>query len=499
MRINLFYKLFGAFFLSSVIIVGLWIFVVRYYVSDNFTRYVNKFELELQHEVMSELIKVYSKDRNWNSLRHNKTLWIDILSKTIARNPTITPHNPLYQLQPGHPGSSEMHEVEKEFAEKDFKQRKQLIKHRLSNQHPSNDNRPIKLAVFDKNKQAIVGNVKKPEQYILKPIKLNKKTIGWLGLRKRRQLSNPLDISFLKQQTQLIYTVGGGILSLSLVISFLLSRHILSPINSLTKGTRAIADRKFETRITVKTRDELADLANDFNTMAETLEKFEDQRKQWISDITHELGTPLSILQGEIEAVQDGIRQIESDTLESLHAEVLHLSKIVNDLRELSLAETGGLSFKKDSINPLNVITDTISIFEKRFSKRQLTLDVNLNIKETISTIGDRDRLQQVFSNIFENTLRYADSPGTISIRAGIEEQKVHIRIEDSGPGVPEGSLEHLFDRLYRVEQSRNRAIGGSGLGLAICKHIINAHDGEIKASNVPGNGLRIEITLPKT
>jgi two-component system sensor histidine kinase BaeS len=356
-----------------------------------------------------------------------------------------------------------------------------------------------RLALFDADKQHIAGGRARvsSDGYTLQEIAVSGKTAGWLGLHKREQLTDPLVVRFLKQQSQMLYLIGGGILLLAAIVAFLLSKHLLAPIRKLTAGTRALASREFDTRIAVESGDELGQLAADFNTMAQTLEQYERMRQQWISDIAHELRTPLSILSGEVEALQDGVREVSPDALESLRSEARHLSKIVNDLHELSLADAGVLSIKKEPLDPVPVLNETLRHFRTRFEENQITVENSVKNDPPITVIGDAGRLQQLFSNVLENTLRYADSPGTLKIWQDRTANRLAFIFEDSGPGVPEETLERLFDRLYRVDQSRSRTQGGSGLGLSICKSIVNALGGEIRAARAASGGLRIEIELP--
>jgi two-component system sensor histidine kinase BaeS len=247
----------------------------------------------------------------------------------------------------------------------------------------------------------------------------------------------------------------------------------------------------------VQSQDELGQLARNFNTMAQTLAKYEQMRQQWISDISHELRTPLSVLRGELEAIQDGVRKVDRETLNSLHAEVLHVGKIVNDLHELSLADSGSLPFKKEPIDPLTVLANTLRSFRTRFEQRAIDLQADLATNAPARVLGDADRLSQLFANLLENTLRYADSPGTLKLWHSRTAGRITLYFEDSGPGVPPASLEHLFDRLYRVDKSRSRALGGSGLGLSICRSIAETLGGSIRAINATSGGLRIELVLP--
>jgi two-component system sensor histidine kinase BaeS len=230
--------------------------------------------------------------------------------------------------------------------------------------------------------------------------------------------------------------------------------------------------------------------------MAQTLEEYERLRRQWISDIAHELRTPLSVLRGEIEALKDGVRQVNRETLDSLYSEARYLSKIVNDLHELSLADTGALAIKKVPIDPVLILNETLGRFKQRFAEQRITILNKLENRPPMTIIGDGDRLQQLFSNLLENTLRYADAPGTLKLGQERTENRLTLFLEDSGPGVPEEALDRLFDRLFRVDRSRSRTLGGSGLGLSICKSIAKALGGEIRAVNANSGGLRIEVEL---
>jgi len=356
-----------------------------------------------------------------------------------------------------------------------------------------------RLVLFDAEKKRVAGERSRVSSadYALQEIRVAGQTVGWLGLQKRQNLSNPLVIIFLKQQYQAFYIIGGVILLLAAVAAFFLSEHLLAPIRKLTAGTQALAARHFDTRIEVESRDELGQLAADFNTMAQALENDERMRQQWISDIAHELRTPLAILGGEVEALKDGIRKVNRDTLDSLHAEVRHLNKIINDLHELSLADAGMLSIKKEPVDCVQVLNATLRLFRLRFDQKQITVENRLENQAPITVMGDADRLQQIFSNLIENTLRYADFPGTLKIDHERTANRMKLFFEDSGPGVPAASLTKLFDRLYRVDKSRSRKQGGSGLGLSICKSIVNALGGEIRAANAASGGLRIEIEFP--
>ncbi|MCP4715162.1 MAG: HAMP domain-containing protein [Deltaproteobacteria bacterium] len=354
-----------------------------------------------------------------------------------------------------------------------------------------------RLTLFDSDKNIVVGPAPSPEGHTLKKIIAGDQTVGWLGLKKETGLTQPLDVAFLKQQAQAFYITGALMLTLAAIAACLFARHLLAPVKQLTAGTRALASRNFETRIKVNSNDELGQLAADFNQMARTLEGYEQLRHQWISDIAHELRTPLSVLQGEVEALQDGVRQITPESLGSLHAEIAHLSRLVRDLHDLSLADSGALHYSLAPVAPAALLRDAIKQFRPRFEGRNLTLLDELGSDVSYAIPGDRSRLVQVFSNLLENSLRYTEPPGTLKVRSDVTKAGIILHLEDTAPGVPAASLARLFDRLYRVDKSRSRTQGGSGLGLAICKSIIEAHGGTIRARQSDMGGMDMKIILP--
>jgi len=173
------------------------------------------------------------------------------------------------------------------------------------------------------------------------------------------------------------------------------------------------------------------------------------------------------------------------------------MGKLINDLHELSIAETGALSAVEEPVKVLNILANTVKVFEARLEQKNIHLQIDLGQDFEVTVNSDADRMAQVFSNLLENTLRYTESPGELRIWQEISEGSLHVNIEDSKPGVSDHALEHLFDRLYRTDFSRTRKNGGSGLGLAICKSIVEMFAGEIRASHSSLGGVRIEIILP--
>jgi len=478
-KTRLSYKIFGAFLLTSLTIVSLTLGTLHFFGQRIFAEFVNKMEMEKLSDLVEMLSAEYQTANGWERLQKAPLLWRKMVLSAGRR----------HSLKAGGPVGL-------------------LSRFHSPDEKPEMSDPPMmppppfrahaRIFLLDAGRNPVAGYPGDDQSNAnLQEIVLDGKTVGWLGISRREKPFGPLENTFLRKQNELFFLIGAGIFVISAFVSFYLSKHLLAPIKELTDGTRALASRKFSTRIEVRSSDELGQLAHDFNIMAQTLEQYENMRKQWISDISHELRTPLSILRGELEALQDGIRDVNRQALDSLDAEVLHLGKIVDDLHELSMADAGALSIDRKHLDPIGVLRETLSLFQTKFEASRICVVDELAASPQLTILGDSDRLAQLFANILENTLRYVDSPGTLTIRQNISAGEVTLDFEDSGPGVPEESLSRLFDRLYRVDSARTRSKGGSGLGLAICKTIAEIHGGRISAANNASGGLRIRVVLP--
>jgi two-component system sensor histidine kinase BaeS len=356
---------------------------------------------------------------------------------------------------------------------------------------------PHSFSLYGAEKELIAGAESDFEESRKVEIKHKGDTVGWLGVNYELQFPT-LDKGLMDRLSTIINIFGVVLFLVSTVVVFFFSKHLLSPIQQLSNATKALTDRNFHVRIPVKRKDELGVLAMRFNTMARQLQEYDRNQRQWISDISHELRTPLAVLTGELEALEDGILTLDKATLSSLREEAKSLRRIVEDLHFISLAEAGEVQMERRELKPLPVLTQVICFFENRLKKSDMSITVDLDPNAAdLKIAGDQVRLKQVFSNLIENALRYADKPGRLTIRQHQAAGRLLILFEDSGPGVPEHALSNLFERMYRAEPSRSRKTGGSGLGLAICKAIIDAHKGDIGAANSESGGLRIEISLP--
>ena len=481
MKFRLSFKIF-LISLSVTIVCFASVTILFWISNDRFMGYIQQKEMARIEYLAETLVDFYKKNIGWGSLVGNLDLWNALMKTGWTEDEYILEtrkeYSPIYDTPTI------------------------IVTYQRSNLPiPIWDplNLGPRICLFDEHKEYIIGVNKIPiEECSLLPIELDKENIGWLGLGKGEKFFQPLEQAFRKDQTLIFLIMGGGFLFLLSLIVFLFSKHMLIPINRLVEASKALTKLNFKIRIPVKSSDEIGELINCFNEMAQKLEDYEKNQNQWLSDISHELRTPLSALLCEIELLQDGIRKADNESLVSLAHETKHLIRLVNDLRDLSLAETGELPMKKKLIKPLPILSQKINIFQKLFKSNDLSIVVDLEpAAADIQIIGDPDRLIQLFSNIFENAINHTEKPGVMKIKQGHNRDNIRFIFEDSGPGVPDEALPYLFNRLYRLDRSRSRTTGGSGLGLAICKSIVEMHKGKIRAQNVQGGGLMIEILLP--
>ena len=354
-------------------------------------------------------------------------------------------------------------------------------------------------ALLDENKQRVVGKYLSDLKYITTPIIVNDKIVGYLAVSKRDSLVDGYELDFLQQQTNYLWFITLAAVLLTLMVTFLLSRHLVSPVKQIANGMHRLTQGNYETKLTLERKDELGQLSEDFNTLAFTLAKDEQVRKRWLANISHELRTPMSILLGELEAMLLGIREPNAKNISSANDEALHLKRLIDDLHMLNSAELGGMHY---TMQP----TDMALLLNTIEQKYQVLLEQHnikiylLNSAKHITVQADKTRLLQLLDNILMNAVHYAQCT-TISLTAkniSIKGQTyLELIIEDNGVGVEQSHLSHLFEYLYRVDSSRNRQEGGSGLGLSICQHIVKGHKGEIAAEKASLGGLAIIIRLP--
>lgn len=304
------------------------------------------------------------------------------------------------------------------------------------------------------------------------------------------------EVLFLSRIKIIVILVSIFILIVSIVVVYIFSGKLTKPIVSLNSSVKEIRDGNYLSRVEPLGDDELAQLGLSFNQMAESLSDAERWRKQIIADSAHELRTPVSLIQGNLEMILDGVYKADDLKIKSIYDETLVLSRLITELQELSSAESGQMILELELIEPRAFIETVLDIF--RVKEKQNRIKIINYIKPDLPKIkADPRKLKQVLSNVLANALRHTPEGGEIGIRATTEGDSVVFKITDSGNGIKEDDLDRIFDRFYRIDNSRNRKHGGSGLGLAISREIIKLHGGNIYAESEIGKGTSITIILP--
>lgn len=356
-----------------------------------------------------------------------------------------------------------------------------------------------RLALLDADGQPIAGALEIADGFVSIPLDADgpdgETVIGHLALAAPQVGVGGTDLLFLRSQYQTLAIGGALLFLLSAAAAFLLARQFQRPFEALSEGAKTLADGDYFYRMDNPYRDEFHDLVANFNTLAESLENAELAERQWLSDASHELQTPIAIMRARIEAIQDGVRPADDENLGAIHEAVVRLSRLVRDLNTLSRAREKELELLVGDENLSAIAQGAIDDVRGRFADAGLSLAAD--IQPEILLPCDPLRVRQLFDNILENARRYTESPGKVSLAVWQNGDGAVITLEDSAPGPPPEAFSRLFERFYRVEASRGRSHGGSGLGLAICRAIVEAHGGEITGEPSPAGGLKISIHLP--
>ena len=280
----------------------------------------------------------------------------------------------------------------------------------------------------------------------------------------------------------------------------LLSRRVLAPARGLSAAARRLGRGDLSQRVSTTGRNEISQLAHTFNSMAEDLERAEGQRRSLMADVAHELRTPLSNIQGYLEAVHDGLLQPDTTTMDTIYQQVLHLTRLVEDLRLLALAEAGALSLSWQPDSLEDVLRRAVEPFRPRAEAKGVALSLEIPPRLPLVQM-DRTRIAQVVANLVENAIVHTPEGGRVTVSAEMTAPEsraaARITVADTGEGLNPEDLPLVFERFYRVDRSRTRSTGGAGLGLTIAKQLVEAHGGAIGAESVKGQGSRFVFELP--
>lgn len=339
------------------------------------------------------------------------------------------------------------------------------------------------------------------------PLSLQGQTIGYLmmlGPSGSLQQTDPAQ-TFLQQINRFLLQAGLVAGLLGILLGLVIARGLSAPLSRLADAARRVSQGDLNQQVPVKGSDEVADLSRAFNDMAMSLEQAETLRRNMVADIAHELRTPLSVIQGNLQAILDDVYPLSKEEIAEIFGQSLVLTRLVNDLRELAQAEAGQLSLdiQPTPLGPL--ITGAVDLFQETAREREISLQADVP-QELPQVLCDADRVRQILHNLLTNALQHTPPGG--QVRLTVEQlipsppdtsSFVRVSVTDTGPGIPVQDLPHIFDRFWRADKSRSREHGGTGLGLAIARQLVEAQGGQIgvESDGLSGRGSRFWFTLP--
>ncbi|GAB4445770.1 MAG: ATP-binding protein [Chloroflexi bacterium OHK40] len=289
---------------------------------------------------------------------------------------------------------------------------------------------------------------------------------------------------------------GLALAGVLLALAAFVSGRISKPISQISGAAEAMAAGDLHVRVRPPAVREVADLAVSFNRMADALAAADQQRRQLTADVAHELRTPLSIIKGRLEGIQDGVYHADASQIEGLLGEVALLERLIDDLRLLALAEAGQLALFPEPVDPAHLLWDAARSFAPQSDERGVALLVEAGAALP-ELHADPQRIAQVLGNLVSNALRHTPAGGSVRLSATAGAGEVLFAVCDTGSGIAADDLPYIFDRFYRADRSRTRSSGGAGLGLAIARRIVEAHRGRIWAESEPGQGTTVSFALP--
>jgi len=342
------------------------------------------------------------------------------------------------------------------------------------------------------------GNLSSTEKSESIPLVSGGQTVGYLMAEGGMGFTGTDPTLLLNRLSKAALTAGVVAGGLSLLLALLLAYRLLRPVQALTQAASRLGEGDLSQRVQVSGSDELAVLGRTFNRMADSLQQSEESRRALTADIAHELRNPLAVQRASLEAIQDGVYPLTVENLQPILDQNLLLTRLVDDLRTLALAESGQLKLERTPTDLQDLAQRVVERFLPQAAARSIDLIVGAASTEKFPLISaDPIRLEQILNNLLSNALRYTPNGGQILVKTGRQPHALQLSVQDSGPGIPADALPHVFERFYRADRSRSRSEGGTGLGLAIARHLAEAHGGSLKADNSAQGGALFTLTLP--
>ena len=543
-------RLFLTVLLTTLVIATISLGVLHWTMQKNFARYVADVEMQKLDRLIANLGNVYTVYHDWGNAIQAQILQIEgnaapddydrlsqwwlrrqydialqqryfndhtllTLSPTLAQNNTELKNRQIFNdeelkiLKQNLPSEYQPFEglrfplSPSQFRlKKDAKDDKQESKSSSSSEHvkkrfvsiPDRLGLSSRLSLYDEKHQFIVGEPA-TDQIAYRPILVDQKVVGYLGLKPVLDQDDASSINFFSNQKRYLLLVYALTVLSSLVAALLMATYFKKPIQRLLNATLELTRGNYQHQVVIKRNDELGDLSNQLNHLADILHQHEESRRQWVADTSHELKTPLAVLQAQIEAMQDGIRKATPEHLDAMMRQVSSLKKLTQDLADLAQADAQQLKCYFAEVNPWDVVLQEVDNFKSTFEQNQL--EVSLSGEGALLSL-DRDRFKQIIVNLLGNCVRYTEQGGKIQIHTQQNEHEWILYVDDSPFGVSDEQLARLGERFYRVDDSRTRSTGGTGLGLALSCKLAQALGGSLTFNHSPLGGLRCVLTFPK-
>ncbi|ENU88657.1 hypothetical protein F972_02230 [Acinetobacter sp. CIP 102529] len=543
-------RLFLTVLLTTLVIATISLGVLHWTMQKNFARYVADVEMQKLDRLIANLGNVYTVYHDWGNAIQAQILQIEgnaapddydrlsqwwlrrqydialqqryfndhtllSLSPTLAQNNTEIKNRQIFNdeelkiLKQNLPSEYQPFEglrfplSPSQFRlKKDAKDDRQESKSSSSSEHvkkrfvsiPDRLGLSSRLSLYDEKHQFIVGEPA-TDQIAYRPILVDQKVVGYLGLKPVLDQDDASSINFFSNQKRYLLLVYALTVLSSLVAALLMATYFKKPIQRLLNATLELTRGNYQHQVMIKRNDELGDLSNQLNHLADILHQHEESRRQWVADTSHELKTPLAVLQAQIEAMQDGIRKATPEHLDAMMRQVSSLKKLTQDLADLAQADAQQLKCYFAEVNPWDVVLQEVDNFKSTFEQNQL--EVSLSGEGALLSL-DRDRFKQIIVNLLGNCVRYTEQGGKIQIHTQQNEHEWVLYVDDSPFGLSDEQLARLGERFYRVDDSRTRSTGGTGLGLALSCKLAQALGGSLAFNHSPLGGLRCVLTFPK-
>ena len=543
-------RLFLTVLLTTLVIATISLGVLHWTMQKNFARYVADVEMQKLDRLIANLGNVYTVYHDWGNAIQAQILQIEgnaapddydrlsqwwlrrqydialqqryfndhtllTLSPTLAQNNTELKNRQIFNdeelkiLKQNLPSEYQPFEglrfplSPSQFRlKKDATDDKQETKSSSSSEHvkkrfvsiPDRLGLSSRLSLYDEKHQFIVGEPA-TDQIAYRPILVDQKVVGYLGLKPVLDQDDASSINFFSNQKRYLLLVYALTVLSSLVAALLMATYFKKPIQRLLNATLELTRGNYQHQVMIKRNDELGDLSNQLNHLADILHQHEESRRQWVADTSHELKTPLAVLQAQIEAMQDGIRKATPEHLDAMMRQVSSLKKLTQDLADLAQADAQQLKCYFAEVNPWDVVLQEVDNFKSTFEQNQL--EVSLSGEGALLSL-DRDRFKQIIVNLLGNCVRYTEQGGKIQIHTQQNEHEWVLYVDDSPFGLSDEQLARLGERFYRVDDSRTRSTGGTGLGLALSCKLAQALGGSLTFDHSPLGGLRCVLTFPK-